>query len=257
MSQEPIRSPRSHPFAASAAAEPIDQGLRAYMSRVYGLMAGGLAASGLVAWFSVQSGLTLFLLQTPVLFYIAALAPLGFVFYLAWRIHHISPERAQLVFWTYAAAVGISLSAIFLVYTGISITRVFLITAASFAALSLYGYTTKRDLSALGSFLFMALFGLILASIFNWFAASPALHFAISVLGVLIFAGLTAYDTQKIRNAYYQDAFGVGSQDSAGTAFAGAEAARREKTAIIGALSLYLDFLNMFLFLLQLLGERR
>ncbi|ARO32098.1 MULTISPECIES: Bax inhibitor-1/YccA family protein [Rhizobium] len=228
--------------------EMIDQGLRAYMLKVYNLMALGLAITGVAAYlgfnFAVQDGqLTQFgalLFQSP-LRWVVILAPLAVVFFLSFRIHQMSVSAAQTTFWIYAALVGLSLSSIFLVYTGQSVVQTFFVTAASFGALSLYGYTAKRDLSAMGSFLIMGLFGLIIASLVNIFLASSALQFAISVIGVLIFAGLTAYDTQRIKELYYE------ADD---VAVAG-------RKAIMGALTLYLDFLNLFMFLLQFMGNRR
>jgi FtsH-binding integral membrane protein len=228
--------------------ELIDQGLRSYMLKVYNLMALGLAITGVAAYlgfnFAVQDNqLTQFgvlLFQSP-LRWVVILAPLAVVFFLSFRINSMSVGAAQTTFWVYAALVGLSLSAIFLVYTQSSITQTFFVTAASFGALSLYGYTTKRDLSAMGSFLIMGLFGLIIASIVNIFLASSAMQFAISVIGVLIFAGLTAYDTQRIKEMYYE---------ADGAAVAG-------RKAIIGALTLYLDFLNLFMFLLQFMGDRK
>jgi uncharacterized protein len=228
--------------------EMIDQGLRSYMLKVYNLMALGLAITGVAAYlgfnFAVQDGqLTQFgvlLFQSP-LRWVVILAPLAAVFFLSFRINRMSVAAAQTTFWVYAALVGLSLSSIFLVYTQSSITQTFFVTAASFGALSLYGYTTKRDLSAMGSFLIMGLFGLIIASIVNIFLASSALQFAVSVIGVLIFAGLTAYDTQRIKELYYEAD--------------GAEVAGRK--AIMGALTLYLDFINLFMFLLQFMGDRK
>ncbi|SEH39924.1 hypothetical protein SAMN05216228_1003159 [Rhizobium tibeticum] len=228
--------------------EMIDQGLRSYMLRVYNLMALGLAITGVAAYlgfnFAVQDNqLTQFgvlLFQSP-LRWVVILAPLAAVFFLSFRINRMSVAAAQTTFWVYAALVGLSLSSIFLVYTQSSITQTFFVTAASFGALSLYGYTTKRDLSAMGSFLIMGLFGLIIASIVNIFLASSALQFAVSVIGVLIFAGLTAYDTQRIKELYYEAD--------------GAEVAGRK--AIMGALTLYLDFINLFMFLLQFMGDRK
>ncbi|MGR9170427.1 Bax inhibitor-1/YccA family protein [Rhizobium sp. KDH_Rht_773_N] len=228
--------------------EVIDQGLRAYMLKVYNLMALGLAITGLAAYFAftfaVQDGrLTQFgnlLFQSP-LRWVVILAPLAVVFFLSFRIGRMSVAAAQTTFWVYAALVGLSLSSIFLVYTQSSITQTFFVTAASFGALSLFGYTTKRDLSAMGSFLIMGLFGLIIASLVNIFLASSALQFAISVIGVLIFAGLTAYDTQRIKEMYYE----ADGYDVAG------------RKAIMGALTLYLDFINLFMFLLQFMGNRK
>ena len=228
--------------------EMIDQGLRSYMLKVYNLMALGLAITGVAAYlgfnFAVQDGqLTQFgvlLFQSP-LRWVVILAPLAAVFFLSFRINRMSVAAAQTTFWVYAALVGLSLASIFLVYTQSSITQTFFVTAASFGALSLYGYTTKRDLSAMGSFLIMGLFGLIIASIVNIFLASSALQFAVSVIGVLIFAGLTAYDTQRIKELYYEAD--------------GADVAGRK--AIMGALTLYLDFINLFMFLLQFMGNRK
>ncbi|NEJ70108.1 BAX inhibitor (BI)-1/YccA family protein [Rhizobium phaseoli] len=228
--------------------EMIDQGLRTYMLKVYNLMALGLAITGVAAYlgfnFAVQDGqLTQFgvlLFQSP-LRWVVILAPLAAVFFLSFRINSMSVAAAQTTFWVYAALVGLSLSSIFLVYTGQSVVQTFFVTAASFGALSLYGYTTKRDLSAMGSFLIMGLFGLIIASIVNIFLASSALQFAISAIGVLIFAGLTAYDTQRIKELYLE------ADD---VAVAG-------RKAIMGALTLYLDFINLFMFLLQFMGNRK
>jgi len=169
------------------------------------------------------------------------LAPLGFVFFLGFRIQKMSLGAAQASFWAFAAVMGLSISSIFLVFTGQSIAQIFFITAATFGALSLYGYTTKRDLSAWGSFLFMGVVGIIIAMVVNIFLQSSALQFAISVIGVLVFAGLTAYDTQRIKDGYYMVA---GSAELVA------------KSAIMGALALYLDFINMFMFLLQLFGNR-
>ncbi|WEX09855.1 Bax inhibitor-1/YccA family protein [Chelativorans sp. AA-79] len=226
----------------------IDEGLRAYMIRVYNLMALGLAITGLAAWgafnFAVADGqLTAFgqLIYQSAFRWVVIFAPLALVFFMSFRIHTMSVSAAQTTFWVYSALVGLSLSTIFLVYTGESIVRTFFITAASFGALSLWGYTTKRDLSGMGSFLFMGLIGIIIASIVNIFLGSSALQFAISVIGVLVFAGLTAYDTQQIKEMYYEG----DSQLVAG------------RKAIMGALRLYLDFINLFMFLLQFLGSSR
>ncbi|MBB3915817.1 FtsH-binding integral membrane protein [Rhizobium pisi] len=228
--------------------EMIDQGLRAYMLKVYNLMALGLAITGVAAYIgfnlAVQDNqLTQFgelLFRSP-LRWVVILAPLAVVFFLSFRINRMSVASAQATFWAYAALVGLSLSSIFLVYTQSSITQTFFVTAASFGALSLYGYSTKRDLSAMGSFLIMGLFGVIIASLVNIFLASSALQFAISVIGVLIFAGLTAYDTQRIKELYF---------DGDASEVAG-------RKAIMGALTLYLDFINLFMFLLQFMGNRK
>ena len=222
----------------------IDEGLRSYMLRVYNLMGIGLAVTGIAALVTAYLAQTnpafAQLLYASPLRWVIMLAPLGAVFFLSFRIENMSVSAASTTFFVYAALVGLSLSSIFLVFTGQSIVRTFFVTAASFGALSLYGYTTKRDLSGMGSFLFMGLIGLILASVVNIFLGSTALQFAVSVIGVLIFAGLTAYDTQQIKEMYYEG----DASDTAG------------RKAIMGALRLYLDFINMFMFLLQFLGNR-
>ncbi|HKA47757.1 MAG TPA: Bax inhibitor-1/YccA family protein [Methyloceanibacter sp.] len=230
----------------------IDQGLRAYMLRVYNYMAVGVAITGVVAYLTYAmavvdngAGLQLtsfgtFIFQSAFK-WVVIFAPLVMVFFLSARINSMSLSGAQMAFWVFAALMGLSISSIFLVYAHASIARMFFITAASFGALSLYGYTTQRDLSAWGSFLFMGLIGIIIAMLVNLFLASTALQFAISVIGVLIFAGLTAYDTQQIKEMYY-----VGDD--------GTVAGRK---AVMGALRLYLDFINLFMMLLQLFGDRR
>ena len=250
---------RSHPGYAGATVSGIDEGLRTYMLRVYNYMAVGLGITGIVAFgvflmavsqdpagavAQLKDGtyLTSFgkLMFVSPLKWVVMLAPLGMVFYLSARIGRMSVSSAQLAFWVFAGLMGASLSSIFLVYTHGSIARVFFITAAAFGGLSLYGYTTKKDLSGFGSFLVMGLIGIIIASLVNIFLASSALQFAISVIGVLVFAGLTAYDTQRIKEMYYA----ADNSEIAG------------RKAIMGALSLYLDFINMFLMLLQLFGNR-
>jgi uncharacterized protein len=245
----------------------VDEGLRAYMLTVYNYMAGGVALTGLVAYFlstmtvtadpalAAQSAngaalaLSRGMFLTPLgaalyaspLKWVVMLAPLAMVFFLSFRVYKMSLPSAQAAFWVFAAVMGLSLSSIFLVFTGQSIARVFFITAAAFAALSLYGYTTKKDLSGWGSFLIMGVIGIIIAALVNLWLQSGALQFAISVIGVLVFAGLTAYDTQRIKDSYFEV---VGDATLAG------------KAAIMGALSLYLDFINMFTSLLHLFGER-
>ena len=228
----------------------VDQGLRAYMLRVYNYMASGLVITGLAAlathWAALdpasQTGLSAFgeAIYLSPLRWVVILAPLALVFLFTYRIQSMTVGTAQAVFWAFSALMGLSLSSIFLVYTGESITRVFFITAASFGALSLYGYTTSKSLSGWGSFLFMGLIGIIIASLVNIFVGSSALQFAISVIGVLVFAGLTAYDTQQIKEMY----------------FAGDDGAVMGRKAIMGALRLYLDFINLFTMLLQLFGNR-
>ncbi len=226
--------------ARPAAWAEVDAGLRQYMLRVYNYMGAGLALTGLVAYFAASSGFYQAIYRTP-LMWLVMLAPLGMVFFLSFRIQHMSLTAAQTTFWVYAGTVGLSLAGIFLVYTGLSIASTFLITAAMFLATSLYGYTTGRDLSGVGSFMFMGLIGIVIAGVVNIFLASPGLQFAISVIGVIVFTGLTAWDTQRIKEMYT-------AQDD-GT-IAG-------KKAIMGALALYLDFLNLFLFMLQFMGQRR
>jgi FtsH-binding integral membrane protein len=220
--------------------EEGDSGLRRYMLRVYNYMATGLVLTGLIAWFGATSGFYASIAATP-LFWVVLLAPLALVVMLSWRIERMSPAAAQTAFWVYAALVGLSLSGIFLVYTNESIARVFIISAATYGATSLYGYTTRADLSRFGAFLFMGLVGILIAGLVNLFLASTALQLTVSVIGVLVFTGLTAYDTQRIRQIYVE-----GEDDG----IAG-------KKAIMGALALYLDFLNIFLLLLRLLGNRR
>ena len=219
----------------------IDAGLRQFMISVYNYMASGLALTGVVAYGAAETGLYTSLINTPLLFWGVSLAPLALVFLLSFRIEKMSLGAAQAAFWRYAALVGLSLSGIFFVYTGTSIARTFFITAATFLAMSLYGYTTRTDLARIGSFLLMRLFGIIFASLANIFLASSALQLAISVIGVLVFVGLTAYDTQRIREIYLN----IDSPAIAG------------KKAIVGALALYLDFLNLFILLMQLTGDRR
>jgi uncharacterized protein len=222
----------------------IDEGLRAYMLKVYNLMALGLAITGIAAFATFQMAVNSPAFAQAIygspLRWVVILAPVAMVFFLSFRIEKMSVSTAQTTFWVYAALMGLSLSSIFLIYTGASIVQTFFVTAASFGALSLYGYTTKRSLSAMGSFLMMGLFGLIIASLVNLFMASSALDFAISVIGVLIFAGLTAYDTQSIKESYHE------SHSSEATG----------RLAIMGALRLYLDFINLFLFMLRFLGNR-
>lgn len=221
----------------------IDAGLRAHMNKVYGLMSVAMLLTGGVAWaVGTNEAMVQAIFMTP-LKWVVMFAPLIMVFVFSAMINRLSVAAAQLFFYAYAAAVGLSLAFIFAVYTQTSIAQTFLVTAIAFAGLSLYGYTTKKDLSGMGTFLMMGLIGIIVASIVNIFLASSALAFAISVIGVLIFAGLTAFDTQTIKNTYLQHAQ-ASDQDWLG------------KAAIMGALSLYLDFINMFMFLLQFLGNR-
>ncbi|GBD40873.1 Inner membrane protein YbhL [bacterium HR39] len=219
----------------------IDEGLRSYMLSVYNYMALALAITGLTAWVTASSTAMVQLLFGTPLAWVVMLAPLGFVFFLSARIHALSPTAAQVTFWLFAVVMGLSMASIFLAFAGTSIARVFFITAATFGAMSLYGYTTKRDLSAWGSFLFMGLIGIVIASLVNLFVGSTMLQFVVSIVGVLVFTGLTAYDTQAIKEEYYE--------------YDAPEVATRK--AIMGALRLYLDFINLFMMLLQLLGQRR
>ena len=224
-----------------------DVGLRSYMLSVYNYMASGVLLTGIVAMLFSQSSLVNYIVnpatgQATPLFWIALFAPLAIVFVLGFGISRISAGTAQALFWVYAALIGVQFSSLFLVYTGTSIAQAFFATAAAFLGLSLYGYTTKRDLSGIGTFLIMGVVGILVALILNMFLRSPGLNLAISAIGVLVFAGLTAYDSQKIKSIYFAVA-------GNGEAMA--------KTAVIGALNLYLDFINMFLFLLRLFGQRR
>jgi FtsH-binding integral membrane protein len=239
--------------ARPGTAAVVDAGLRSYMLRVYNYMGIGLVVTGLVAYFTYANsfieesgrivgltGLGAALYDSP-LKWVVMLAPLAFVLVLSFGITKLSVPVTQLLFWAFAAVMGLSLSSIFAVYTGGSIAKVFFISAATFGAMSLYGYTTKRDLTQFGSFLMMGLIGIVIASIVNIFLASSALSYAISIVGVLVFVGLTAWDTQKIKESY-NDGFG---------------AEVLAKGAIMGALSLYLDFINLFLMLLRLFGNQR
>ena len=232
----------------------IDEGLRAYMLKVYNYMASGVLLTGIISLLLFKlsvvmapdgsiTGLTSLgnALYNSALMWIVMLAPLGVVFYMSFGIRKMSASKAQGTFWVFAALMGASLSSIFLVYTGASIARVFFITAGTFGAMSIYGYTTKRDLTKLGSFLMMGLIGIIIASIVNIFMKSTMMYFVISILGVLIFVGLTAYDTQKIKNMYLVSDSGE----------------IMGKKAVMGALTLYLDFINLFIMLLRLFGQRR
>ena len=240
---------------AALPADTVDAGLRAHMLRVYNYMVGALALTGAVAYGVAHSPALLNLmyhqvltsnggvaLSPTILGWIVMFAPLALVFFLSFRVMQMSQGAAQATFWVYAALTGASLASILIVYTGASVAMTFFVTAATFGAMSLYGYTTKRDLTGFGNFLFMGLIGILLASLANMFFKSPAMDFVISVLGVLIFTGLTAWDTQKIKNTYYA---------------VGGDVAMAGKAAIMGALALYLDFLNIFLFLLRFMGNRR
>ena len=234
---------------ARARSAQIDEGLRAHMNKVYGTMSVGMLLTFLVAWAVGSNPALLGVFRDPmtlkpnILGWIVMFAPLLMAFAFGAALNRLSVAGAQLFFYVFASVMGLSLSWIFVAFTDMSIAQVFLVTSISFAGLSLWGYTTKKDISAWGSFLIMGVIGLIVASIVNIFLGSPAIMFAISVLGVLIFAGLTAYDTQNIKNTYLQHAHS-GDSEWLG------------KAAIMGALQLYLDFINMFMFLLQLFGNR-
>jgi len=232
----------------------IDEGLRAYMLKVYNYMASGILITGFISLILFKlsvvttadgsiAGLTSLgnALYNSALMWVVMLAPLGVVFYMSFGIRKMSAAKAQGTFWIFAALMGASLSSIFLIYTGASITRVFFITSGTFGAMSIYGYTTKKDLTKLGSFLMMGLFGIIIASIVNIFMKSTMMYYVISIIGVLVFVGLTAYDTQKIKNMYLVSDSGE----------------IMGKKAVMGALTLYLDFINLFIMLLRLFGQRR
>lgn len=239
---------RYESFSRADGAVQVDEGLRRYMLRVYNYMGAGLAVTGIAAFLTLSSGLigAFFTVQNGAatmsgLGWLVMLAPLGFVFALSAGINRMKASTAQLVFWLYAAINGLALTPIVAMYTGESVARVFFITAATFGGMSLYGYTTKRDLSGMGSFMMMGLFGIIIAGIVNIFMQSSMMSFAISAIAVVVFVGLTAYDTQKIRDMYVEN-----EADSS-----------QAKRAIMGALALYLDFINLFIHLLRLMGDRR
>jgi FtsH-binding integral membrane protein len=247
---------RTYPQASAATtAAVVDAGLRAYMLRVYNWMTSGLALTGIVAYtiayYAPLHQLFYRQVVTPIgvatqptgLAIVSIFAPLAFILVLSMGVNRLSKTAVQTLFWVFCGAMGASLTNIFMVYTGESIVRVFFITAATFAGMSIYGYTTKADLSRFGSFLFMGLIGIILAGLVNMFMQSSALQFAISVIGVLVFVGLTAYDTQRIKATYVQFAYADGA-DAAG------------KRSVYDALSLYLNFINLFMLLLQLMGNR-
>lgn len=234
-------SDRRYMTRTQAEAAEIDVGLRQYMLRVYNYMASGLALTGIVALLVASSPtLVQAIFGTP-LKWVVLFAPIGMAFYLGARIHTMKASTAQIVFWVYAALIGVMLSSYLLVYTGASVARVFFITAASFGALSLFGYTTKKDLSGWGNFLFIGVIGIVIAGIVNIFMQSAMLHFVMSAVGVLVFAGLTAYDTQKVKEMYWE---ADGEEMTA-------------KKSILGALTLYMDFINLFIFMMQFLGIRR
>jgi uncharacterized protein len=240
---------------ATADAAAVDAGLRAYMLRVYNWMASGLVLTGIVAYLiaNVPELQALFyqrvmtprgaMVQPTILAYIAMFAPLAFVMVLSFGINRLSKSTAQALFWAFSAVMGASLSHIFLTFTGTSVARTFFVTAAMFGGISLYGYTTKADLTKMGSFMMMGLIGIIIASLVNMFIGSTALQFAISIIGVVVFVCLTAYDTQRIKSDYVEHAYAEGT-DLAG------------KRSVMDALGLYLNFINLFMLLLQLMGNR-
>jgi uncharacterized protein len=236
---DPVHRSYQTGTSAQAAAE-LDQGLRQHMLRVYNYMGAGLVITGLVAYF-VGSTPALYvpIFQSP-LKWVVMLAPLAFVFFFSFRLHAMSASAAQFAFWAFCGVMGLSMAAVFLQFTGASIARTFFISATMFGSMSLYGYTTKRDLSKFGSFLVMGLIGVVIASIANIFLGSSALQFAISVIGIVVFVGLTAWDTQNIKEQYAENI----DQES------------QQKLAVFGALSLYLNFVNIFQLLLNLTGER-
>ncbi len=245
---------RTYAPGAAADGAALDAGLRSYMLRVYNWMTSGLVLTGIVAYavantsliqlfyqqVQTQRGLSI---QPTLLGYAAIFAPLVFVMVLSFGVNKLSKTAVQALFWAFAAVMGASIANIFLIYSGASIARVFFITSATFGAMSLYGYTTKSDLSKYASFLIMGLIGVVIASLVNMFVGSTALQFAISVIGVLVFVGLTAYDTQRIKGDYVQFAYAEGSDQAA-------------KRSVFDALSLYLNFINLFMLLLQLFGNR-
>ncbi len=230
----------SHPYHAGIGESVSENGLRDYLIRVYNYMAGGLAVTGLVAYYGAASDVYASLAGTPWL-WLVLLAPLAPVLLLSFRIERMSLGAAQLCFWAYAALVGLSLSGIFIVYTGESVARVFFLSAATFGATSLYGYATRANLARLGPFLFMGLIGIVLALLVNVILQSSLLQLTVSVIGVFLFVGFTAYDTQRIKQIYIE----------------GEDASTASKKSILGALALYLDFLNLFLMLMRLMGNRR
>jgi FtsH-binding integral membrane protein len=229
--------------AGARTSAAIDEGLKAHMNKVYGTMAVGMVVTGAVAWAVGTNAALLETLFTGFMRWVVMFLPLVLVFAFGAMINRMSAAAAQLFFYVFAAAMGLSIAWIFAVFTGVSIASTFFATAAAFAGLSLYGYTTKRDLTGMGSFLMMGVIGLIVASLINIWLGSPAIAFAISALGVLIFAGLTAYDTQRIKTEYIAHAHAMDGE-------------WLQKSAIMGALNLYLDFINLFMFLLQFMGNR-
>ncbi len=234
---------RQTSFASAATrTSTYDSSLRAYMVQVYNFMSIALAISGAVAFLVASTPALMSLFFGTPLAWVVMLAPLGFVMFFGYKLNSISADKAKVYLWIYSGLMGLSLASIFVIYTGTSVARVFFISASVFGSMSLYGYTTKKDLSGMGSFLMMGLIGLIIASLVNIFLKSSALEFALSLIGVFIFIGLTAYDTQRIKQTYYQ--------------FAG-NSEMVAKAAVMGALNLYMDFINLFIMLLRFFGDRR
>ena len=254
MAYSPDFRSTSAPMSGVAGAAALDQGLRAYMLRVYNWMASGLLLTGIVAYGVANTSLlTLFYRAVPTeygtrimptgLGTLSMFAPLAFVLVLSFGVNKLSRSSVQALYWAFCVAMGASLTSIFLVYAHDSIARVFFISAAMFAGMSIYGYTTKSDLSRMGSFLIMGLWGIVLASVVNMFVHSSGIQFAVSIIGVIVFTGLTAYDTQRIKVSYTQFAYAEGTDGAA-------------KRSVYDALSLYLNFINLFMMLLQLTGNR-
>ena len=239
MSTNVYKQPLGH--AGSIDRAGYDEGLRRHMLQVYNIMGLGLVLTGIVALGTASTPVLYNAIFGTPLQWVVMLAPLGFVFFISFKVDQMSAARAQMLFWAFAGVMGLSIAWIFQVFTGQSVARVFFITASLFGAMSLYGYTTRRDLSGMGSFLFMGLIGVIIASVVNLFLQSSALHFAVSIIGVLVFTGLTAYDTQRIKEIY---------DESAGNE-------SLTKAAVMGALSLYLSFINLFMLLLQFFGTQQ
>ncbi len=239
MSTNVYKQPLGHAGAIDRAG--YDEGLRRHMLKVYNIMGLGLVLTGIVALITANTPILFNAIFGTPLQWVVMLAPLGFVFFISFKVETMSAARAQTLFWAFAGVMGLSIAWIFQVFTGQSVARVFFITASLFGAMSLYGYTTKRDLSGMGSFLFMGLIGVIIASVVNLFLQSSALHFAVSIIGVLVFTGLTAYDTQRIKEIYDESAGGESMT----------------KAAVMGALSLYLSFINLFMLLLQFFGSQQ
>lgn len=221
--------------------QAVSQAFKSYLLKIYGYMTFGLILTGVIAFFTASSPAMLNLIFNTPLRYVVMLAPLVFVLVISFGINKLSSQTAQMLFWLFAAAMGLSLASIFIVYTGVSVSRVFLISAATFLIMSIYGYTTKTDLSRFGAILLMGLIGIIIASLVNIFLKSSGLELVISIIGVLVFVGLTAWDTQKIKLMYDVSD----------------EREMANKKAVLGALTLYLDFINLFLMLLRLIGDRR